>query len=201
MHYIQRLIICSMALFCFACAFLQKNEGNEDTYKVNTSPDAVGECIIPDIEAGKTMDLSESISVTEIMEDQVYDSSVSEIVQAFLEGNWFSQFQQERRPLILLIPSKIEPDYAEQESSILELVKDELLKSYAVNLVVCDSSFILSSHQDSLLYIKEQSGADFLLQSRYLMEDDIPLLELKLYNFTDMALVYNETSSLIKIKI
>jgi len=190
-----------MALFCFACAFLQKNEGNEDTYKVNTSPDAVGECIIPDIEAGKTMDLSESISVTEIMEDQVYDSSVSEIVQAFLEGNWFSQFQQERRPLILLIPSKIEPDNAEQESSILELVKDELLKSYAVNLVVCDSSFILSSHQDSLLYIKEQSGADFLLQSRYLMEDDIPLLELKLYNFTDMALVYNETSSLIKIKI
>ena len=42
MHYIQRLIICSMALFCFACAFLQKNEGNEDTYKVNTSSDAVG---------------------------------------------------------------------------------------------------------------------------------------------------------------
>ena len=201
MHYIQRLIICSMALFCFACAFLQKNKSEEEAYKIKASKDSIDEYIIPEIETEDKIYVSESISITEIMEDQVYDSSVSEIVQAFLEGNWFSQFQQERRPLILLIPSKIEPDYAEQESSILELVKDELLKSYAVNLVVCDSSFILSSHQDSLLYIKEQSGADFLLQSRYLMEDDIPLLELKLYNFTDMALVYNETSSLIKIKI
>ncbi len=182
MHLLNRMVICTLTLFSFACANIPKSRTEEEKRIILPEGETSANCI--------TEEELESFSFNTL-----------ECVQALLTGDWFTRFEKSGRPLIFLFPPETEPAFYEQGKNFIGLFCADLLQTQAVNLVVCDSVFTLPENREKILQLVKKSGADFFLQSIIAIEEGIPLLKLNLYNVQNLAIVYSDTRSLLLIKI
>ena len=181
MHLLNLTVICTLALFSFACANIPESRTGEEKSIIFLEPKTSAD--------SRTAEELESFSF-----------NVLECIQAFLTGGKFTSLGKNRSSLIFLCPPETEPSLQKQGENINASYRTNLLQTKAVNLVLGDSVFTLSENPEEILQLVKQSGADFFLQSKIIGEEGKPLLKMNLHKIQDLTVVYCDTRSLLLIK-